>query len=535
MPFAGLYSVYNLNSLLVFSSYKGIMKNSHNIKKEPVMNPSSNNPIPDRSQSPYGKLIPSLQSVTRLPGALTKEVRKAVDYARRFNDEVARPIILAHDRETFRDPGYMPMELMQKANEWGFYTMFIPKIYGGKGVSTFAFPYVAEELASVCVGMANVMFVHYLGVSGLIFSLNLSLVSRIMDEIIEGEKNGTPCIVSLAITEPGAGTDVEDRVLVDRAHLACFARRVDGGYIVSGSKVFISMGHVSTWCCLMTYEHGRKPSDGSVSFAVKTGTKGFSFGRHEDKMGQRVCPASELLFDECFIPDKLVLTDDSYFKGIPKADIIEQGMHLLLGMSRAAVGAFGTGIARGAYEDAVAFASSATVGGKLLINHEWAQYLLAQMYTNYRLGRLSYIEQGYADFTTGGITAILLNKIVYYYMKFMPRLLVRSFSVMFLNSKWMQRVVAKFMAKNINMEGAYLASGYGSMAKIVGTDMGVKNCHLALELMGQAGIRHDRGIEKRLRDSKLLQIYEGTNQLNHINLFNCHIGNSIPGVKIFED
>jgi hypothetical protein len=54
------------------------------------MNASSKNPIPDRSQSPYGKLIPSLQSVTRLPGALTKEVRKAVDYARRFNDEVAR-------------------------------------------------------------------------------------------------------------------------------------------------------------------------------------------------------------------------------------------------------------------------------------------------------------------------------------------------------------------------------------------------------------------------------------------------------------
>jgi alkylation response protein AidB-like acyl-CoA dehydrogenase len=53
--------------------------------------------------------------------------------------------------------------------------------------------------------------------------------------------------------------------------------------------------------------------------------------------------------------------------------------------------------------------------------------------------------------------------------------------------------------------------------------------------MGQAGIRSDRGTEKRLRDAKLLQIYEGTNQLNQINLFNCLIARKLPGVKVFED
>ena len=95
--------------------------------------------------------------------------------------------------------------------------------------------------------------------------------------------------------------------------------------------------------------------------------------------------------------------------------------------------------------------------------------------------------------------------------------------------------MAKAMAKNLNMKSAYYTSGFGSMAKIVGTDMGMRNSQLALELTGQAGIRHDRGIEKRLRDAKLLQIYEGTNQLNQINLFNCHIARNLDGVKILED
>ena len=499
------------------------------------MSASLKNPSPDKRQSPYDNINPSLQCTTRLPKGIIREVKDAVAYARRFNDEVARSVVLTHDRRTFEDPDYMPWELMHKANEWGFYTMFIPKIYGGKGISTLAFPYVTEELASVCVGLANVMFVHYLGVSGLVMSLNLSLVNKVIGEVIEGEKNGKPCLLSLAITEPGAGTDVEDRVLVDRANLSCFARRIDGGYMVNGSKIFISMGHVSTWCCLITYEHQKTPSEAMVSFAVKTGTKGFSFGRHEDKMGQRVCPASELRFDDCFLADEFVLNDESFFHGVPQREIAEQGAHMVLGMSRAGVSAFGTGVARGAYEDALEFALNTAVDGKLLINHEWVQHLLAQMYMNYKLGRLCYAEVAYADVVSGGISALLLNKAVYYYMKFMPTIFIRKIASLFLNSKMVPKIAVKMMAQNLNMESAFLTSGYGSMAKIVGTDMGVKNCQLALELMGQAGLRHDRGIEKRLRDSKLLQIYEGTNQLNHINLFNCHIGRFFPQVKVFED
>ena len=78
-------------------------------------------------------------------------------------------------------------------------------------------------------------------------------------------------------------------------------------------------------------------------------------------------------------------------------------------------------------------------------------------------------------------------------------------------------------------------AGWASLSKFAGTDAGVKNTHMALEIMGQAGIRHDRGAEKLFRDAKLLQIYEGTNQLNRLNLFKCLIARDNPQVTVFNN
>ena len=76
--------------------------------------------------------------------------------------------------------------------------------------------------------------------------------------------------------------------------------------MVNGSKVFISAGHVSTWHMLICYEDVRKPADSLIMLAVKTGMKGFTFGHKEHKMGQKACVASELIFEDCFVPDENV-------------------------------------------------------------------------------------------------------------------------------------------------------------------------------------------------------------------------------------
>jgi alkylation response protein AidB-like acyl-CoA dehydrogenase len=77
--------------------------------------------------------------------------------------------------------------------------------------------------------------------------------------------------------------------------------------------------------------------------------------------------------------------------------------------------------------------------------------------------------------------------------------------------------------------------GWSSIAKTTGSDMGVKNSQMALELMGMAGLRFENGAEKYLRDSKLLQIYEGTNQLNMLNVFSGHIARAFPQARVFEE
>lgn len=490
----------------------------------------SRDPVPD-------DFMCGINSMPRMPRGIIKEIDEVVELARRFNEEVVRPYALEADRKAFEDPEYLPWELVEKANEWGFYSIFIPRIFGGKGISGPAALYFIEEIASECVGLANVIFVHYLGLAGIVVSWNMPLMSKILREVVEGEKTGEPCLISLAITEPDAGTDVEDIILVDKGQVSCYAEQVEGGYIVNGSKIFISMGHMSTWCCLVAYTDLRKPSENAVTLAVKTGTEGFSFGRCEKKMGQRICVASELVFEDCFIPDECVLADRPMLEGFEESasELIEMYIHYAVTVTRPGVGAFATGVARGAYEESVKFACETEVDGKPLIEYQWVQVMLAEMYKNVLVARLSYLEAYCASTNPGGLFELMNWKAAYGYMKYTPKPIFNVFVSPFLNLKMSSRIARKTMIKMRTLEAQKRASGWASLSKVVCSDIAVKNCQMALELVGQAGLRHDRGMEKRLRDAKLLQIYEGTNQLNRINLFDCLIGRTIPEAEVFED
>ncbi|MCX5849812.1 MAG: acyl-CoA/acyl-ACP dehydrogenase [Deltaproteobacteria bacterium] len=502
-----------------------------------MITPKENKSLLDREPS-FEDSLCSLQAMPRLPKGMLQETKNAIALARKFSDEVIRPLALEVDLQTHADPEYLPWDLVKKGNEWGFYTMFIPRLFGGQGFNMPASSYVVEELSSACVGIANVLLVHYLGVAGILASWNVGLANRVFREVAEGEKTGKPCLISLAITEPGAGTDVEENELIDRARLNCYAEKVKGGYIVNGNKIFISMGHVSTWCCLIAYTDLKKPSENTVAFAVKTGTKGFSFGKHEDKMGQRVCPASELIFEDCFIPDECVLADSQSLKASGERtlrEVVEQYIQYVVEVTRPAVGGFGTGVARGAYETALKFASENAVDGKLLINHEWAQVMLADMYKNIVIGRLSYAEANYANGLPGGIYNILQMKLIYYYLKYVPKVILDRIVSPLLGLKITPWIFRKLFVDGQSMKEQRRCSGWASLAKIVGTDMGVKNSQMALEMMGQTGLRHECGAEKFLRDSKLLQIYEGSNQLNRINLFATLIARSFPQARVFEE
>ena len=484
----------------------------------------------------FEEMTASLHAGPRLARGMIRETRDVVAYCRKFCDEVVRPQVLELDRGLHEDPDHLPWDFVKKANEWGFYSLWIPRLLGGHGVNFSSLSYAMEEIGSVCLAMANLIGVHYLGFGTLTSSGNARLMRRLAADVVAGEKSGEPCLISLAITEPGAGTDVEEVDLVDKANLGCQARRVDGGYEVNGSKVFISNGHLSTWHMVISYSDLARPSETTVMMAVKTGMKGFSFGRHEKKMGQRACPASELVFNDCFVPDELVALDDRIAQTFTRSqrETGQQMIDYVVSTSRAAVGAFGVGAARGAYEAALKFASETVVDGELLVNHEWAQCWLAEMLKNVTLGRLAYAETNYAN-GLYGMFKLLHEEPMFSIMRLTPRFIYERYVAPLLEKPGATAFYRKRSYDGQSSCEQHRTSGLASIAKFAGTDFGIKNCQMALAFMGEAGLRQDRGAEKHLRDAKLLQIYEGTNQLNRLNLFKCLIACGCDGARVFEE
>jgi len=248
----------------------------------------------------------SLEAQHRLPARIKVDFHEATKLARRFIEKVIQPVYQDIDRKIMEDNEYLPVEFIRKANEWGLYTLWIPKMYGGQGMNMLSLYPFMEEISSVCAGLANLIGAHYLGVSVLCSSCNIKVINRILRAVVSECNKGNPCLISLAWTEPDAGTDQSEIPLLPQAKVRTLATKVADGYVVNGSKVFISAGHVSTWHMLICYEDIRRPADTLIMLAVKTGMKGFTFGHKEEKMGQKACVASELIFEDCFVPDENV-------------------------------------------------------------------------------------------------------------------------------------------------------------------------------------------------------------------------------------
>ncbi len=484
----------------------------------------------------FDDIMCSLRATAKQPKGMVAEIRRVVALTRKFNREVAEPQALDIDRRAQADPTYIPRDIMEEANRWGFFSLWIPKLFGGQGYNFPSMSYFAEEASVTCLGIANIIGVHYLGIAGLMATGNTALIKRICRDVIEGERTGTPCTMALAITEPGAGTDVEEMALIDKANVACHCQKVPGGYKVNGTKVFISNGALAQWHIIIAYEDLKRPSETPVWFMVKTGAEGFTVGRQEVKMGQKACPANELIFDNCFIPDEDVCIDARQLKALRRSpkEAHMQMIDYVVSATRAAVGAFGTGVARAALEETVRFAAATRVNGSRLIDSEWVQCRLADMYRNVAISRLLYVETNYAN-GLDGFYKLLQMKPLYYTNKWMPRAYFEKVLGPLLDKPWFKGLYRKAFFDWQKDDDIHRTSGWASIAKFAGTDAGIQNCQMAIEIMGSAGLRHSRRVEKCLRDAKLLQIYEGTNQLNRLNTFKCLIHRQAPDAMIFDE
>lgn len=483
---------------------------------------------------PTFEILNSLEAQPKLPAAIRIEFEEAIALALKFNAEVVRPMHLEVDRKGLADNDYLPHDFVAKATEWGFFTRWIPKIFGGQGMNMLSlYPFI-EEISSVCAGLANVIGVHYLGVSVLSSSGNAKVINRILREVVRQEQAGKACIISLAWTEPDAGSDQFEAPLLDGAKVRTLATRVAGGYKLTGNKIFISDGHLATWHMVIAYEDPRSPADSLLMLAVKTGTPGFTLGRKEHKMGQKACVASELIFDECFVPEANVCyaAEQVAGLGVSPREAAHKIITLFPGVSKPGVGAIAAGIARGACDTAVAFASSKRVAGERLVDQQWAQMALADMHKNAVLARTLYMEAAYA-LALKSMLKMLFAKPVFYLSRLLPRWFFTVFVAPLFGVEIVNRAYRK-MNFGLPHEDEQYLSGFGALSKFASSDLAVLNSSLALDLMGADGTRHELGAEKFLRDAKLLQIYEGTNEIGRVNMFLKLIAPRVPNVRVFD-
>ncbi len=469
----------------------------------------------------------SISASARLPHGLLRELEEVRSIARKFNTEIVRPLALEVESKVFADGDHLPWNIVQAAHERGFYSMWLPKAFGGGGYHSLSLLVFFEELASECLGIANLIGSHYVGIALVSASFNMKLLQRLSRDILEGEKNGKPCLVSTAITEPDAGTDLEDALLIDRGRVCTRAEKVSGGYQITGSKIFISNGHLSAWHLTTAYADLKNPSKSTVLVAVPTETAGFSFGRIERKLGQSACPASVLNFDHCFVPDENVCFAPDHEEG-------ERFLDDVLAMSRPGVAIMSAGAAKGAYLETLRCLSDRELNGKPLLHQEWIQSTLAEMYKNIKIGQLSAWEAA-LHISSKGPFRQLQNPWVFWIFKILPTSIAKLLLAPLMTHSSTRDSMTKDRLWIKNQKWDKIYSARASLAKFAASDAALENCKLGLRILGQMGFRNENRIEKILRDVKLLQIYEGTNQLNRINLFKQEIGLSLQQVRVFEE
>jgi butyryl-CoA dehydrogenase len=237
----------------------------------------------------------------------------------------------------------------------------------------------------------------------------------------------------------------------DAGGIQTTARLEGNEYVLNGTKQWITNGSVAEIYTIIAITDKAKGARGASAFIVEKGTPGFSFGKKENKMGIRASITTELVFDNCRIPKENLISRD--------------GMGFIVAMktldaSRTGVGSQGLGVAQGAFDEAVKFARQRVQFGHPIISFQAIQHMLADM-------------------------AIEIEA---------ARALIYS--------------VARFIdsgAKDVSRESA--------MAKTYATDVGMRVTTNALQIMGGSGYMKEYPLEKMMRDAKILQIYEGTNQI----------------------
>lgn len=217
------------------------------------------------------------------------------DQIRRFVEQEVKP-----HGDAWEEEGSVPRAVLRRMGELGLFGIRYPETYGGSDLDTLATVVLAEELGrSTYSGFAITALVHTDMASVHLFNAGSDAQKeRWMPGVISGE-----VITAVGVTEPDAGSDVKS--------IRTSARRVEGGYLLNGTKLYITNGVLADlYCIAAKTEGGVSPSRSVTMFLVEKGTPGFRVGRALDKHGWRSSDTAELVFEDCFLPDSAVLGEE---------------------------------------------------------------------------------------------------------------------------------------------------------------------------------------------------------------------------------
>ena len=310
----------------------------------------------------------------RLPRALAKQRRRA----RTFAEQHLMPAADELDLSVHLPAGEChptAHRILCEAGKQGWLSYFMPAPLGSMPWGTvlhapiWQCSLIVEEFSRACGGLMLLLSAHHLGAMPLILSGRVNNMLRYLAPVYRSCERGEPHLIAFAITEPGAGSDVEEGHGAEVYRPGVVATPTEGGYLLNGRKCFISGGDLSKTATVFAALQG-EGMDSWTCFYVDCSDPGYKVARTELKMGMRASGAAEIELTDVFVPS------DRIIGGLRNGWALNRAT---LNASRIPVASMGVGFARAATETAVEFARRYKVGGKELIHYQDVQLHLATM------------------------------------------------------------------------------------------------------------------------------------------------------------
>lgn len=279
---------------------------------------------------------------------------------REFAENEIKPMVAELDREA-----RFPHEIVEKMKPLHFFGLQVPKRLGGAELDTISYAIVVEELSRVSAALGLCVTVHNsVGIYPILEFGTREQIDRFVPAMAAGESIGAFCL-----TEANAGSDA--------GGVETSARETDDGYVINGTKIFVTNGGVAGTILVFAVTEGK--SRAANVFIVEKERPGFLVGEIEDLCGMRANPVSSLFFEDCKVPKENLL-------GKP-------GQGLKIGLKgldtgRIGIAAQALGIAQAAFEDSVSYAKERQQFNKPISRFQTIQNYLADMATHIDAGRL---------------------------------------------------------------------------------------------------------------------------------------------------